>query len=51
MAASNTILALVLIGVLVLQAGQWYAEKRDWDDVAAEERKGASAKTASKKKQ
>lgn len=29
MAASNTILALVLVGVLVLQAGQWYAEKKD----------------------
>lgn len=29
LAASNTILALVLIGVLVLQAGQWYAERKD----------------------
>ena len=29
LAASNTILALVLVGVLVLQAGQWYAEKAD----------------------
>lgn len=29
LAASNTILALVLIGVLVLQTGQWYAEKRE----------------------
>jgi len=29
MAASNTILALVLMGVLVLQAGQWYAERKD----------------------
>jgi hypothetical protein len=27
LAASNTILALVLVGVLVLQAGQWYAER------------------------
>jgi len=34
LAASNTILALVLIGVLVLQAGQWYAERRDRDDAA-----------------
>ncbi|KOS16619.1 Secretory component protein SHR3 [Escovopsis weberi] len=32
LAASNTILALVLIGILVLQAGQWYAEKRDGED-------------------
>ena len=29
MSASNTILALVLVGVLVLQAGQWYAERKD----------------------
>ncbi|KAM5489674.1 Protein csh3 [Microsporum audouinii] len=28
LAASNTILALVLIGVLVLQAGQWYADRK-----------------------
>jgi hypothetical protein len=35
LAASNTILALVLLGVLVLQAGEWYAERRD-----AEERAG-----------
>ncbi|KAI9037873.1 putative secretory component protein shr3 [Aspergillus affinis] len=29
LAASNTILALVLVGVLALQAGQWYAERKD----------------------
>jgi len=29
LAASNTILALVLVGVLVMQAGQWYAERSD----------------------
>jgi ER membrane protein SH3 len=29
LSASNTILALVLVGVLVLQAGQWYAERSD----------------------
>lgn len=29
MAASNTILALVLVGILVLQAGQWYADRKD----------------------
>ncbi|KIW12350.1 hypothetical protein PV08_09627 [Exophiala spinifera] len=29
LAASNTILALVLVGVLVLQVGQWYAERVD----------------------
>lgn len=29
LAASNTILALVLVGVLVLQIGQWYAERTE----------------------
>lgn len=29
LAASNTILSLVLVGVLVLQVGQWYAERSD----------------------
>ena len=33
MAASNTILALVLVGVLVLQAGQWYAERKDQQEM------------------
>ncbi|CAD6583819.1 MAG: hypothetical protein ASARMPREDX12_001460 [Alectoria sarmentosa] len=33
MAASNTILALVLVGVLVLQAGQWYAERKEGQQV------------------
>ncbi|KAI2466623.1 Shr3 amino acid permease chaperone [Annulohypoxylon bovei var. microspora] len=32
LAASNTILALVLVGVLVLQAGQWYAERKDSEE-------------------
>lgn len=64
LAASNTILALVLVGVLVLQVGQWYAERKD----AAEEEKfekekeeksaiksqksgGHATRSASKKKQ
>ncbi|KAL1304603.1 hypothetical protein AAFC00_003572 [Neodothiora populina] len=34
LAASNTILALVLIGVLVLQAGQWYAQKKEAAEIA-----------------
>ncbi|KAI0195933.1 secretory component protein-like protein [Astrocystis sublimbata] len=67
MAASNTILALVLLGVLVLQAGQWYAERKDNEEYerlqrdAAEEQKTASEaaskpqtaaeKRAAKKKQ
>lgn len=29
LSASNTILALVLVGVIVLQIGQWYAERAD----------------------
>lgn len=33
LAASNTILALVLVGVLVLQAGQWYAERKEREEV------------------
>jgi dihydrodipicolinate reductase len=33
LSASNTILALVLVGILVLQAGQWYAERKDAQEV------------------
>lgn len=33
LAASNTILALVLVGVLILQAGQWYAERKEREEV------------------
>ena len=29
LAASNTILALILVGILVLQAGQWYAQRKE----------------------
>ncbi|KAI8632192.1 putative secretory component protein shr3 [Xylariaceae sp. FL1651] len=43
MAASNTILALVLIGVLVLQAGQWYAERKDNEEFERNEREAAAA--------
>ncbi|EKD15521.1 hypothetical protein LZ554_002492 [Drepanopeziza brunnea f. sp. 'monogermtubi'] len=64
LAASNTILALVLVGVLVLQAGQWYAERKDLDEAIKfekeQEEKNAArspkvgthaTKAASKKKQ
>lgn len=64
LAASNTILALVLIGVLVLQSGQWYAERKDADEVEKFEREqegkhvaksprngGHVTRSASKKKQ
>jgi hypothetical protein len=53
LAASNTILALVLVGVLVLQAGQWYAEQKDGDELKAEAKPKpeAGSKAATKKKQ
>jgi len=64
LAASNTILALVLVGVLVLQAGQWYAERKEQDEVAKFEKEqevkvaiknqktgGHATRSASKKKQ
>lgn len=44
MAASNTILALVLVGVLVLQAGQWYAEQKEKEEMDEMDRKAASKK-------
>ena len=49
LSASNTILALVLMGVLVLQVGQWYADrtdekaKREFERKQAEEDKAAAA--------
>lgn len=51
LAASNTILALVLIGVLFLQAGQWYAERKDQDEAAkfAEEKREKAAEKAAEK--
>lgn len=57
LAASNTILALILVGVLVLQAGQWYAEqkeKEDDEDAAAATAAGSgggATKLGTKKKQ
>jgi hypothetical protein len=52
MAASNTILALVLVGVLVLQAGQWYALRKDESEVAEFKKRRAEEKVKgnSKKK-
>ncbi|RPA85634.1 Shr3 amino acid permease chaperone [Ascobolus immersus RN42] len=38
-AASQTILALVLVGVLALQAGQWYAEAKEREEMKAIEEK------------
>ena len=64
LAASNTICALVLVGVLVLQAGQWYAQRKEaeemeeMDKARDEKRKALAEKEAegrsgkgSKKKQ
>ena len=50
-AASNTILALVLVGVLVLQAGQWYAKRAEEKEILEFERQAGEKKTAGKKKQ
>jgi len=49
-AASNTILALVLVGVLVLQAGQWYAKKAEERELAEFARQAEEKKAAGKKK-
>jgi hypothetical protein len=49
LAASNTILALVLVGILVLQAGQWYAERKDAQEdesIAAGKKKKDEAEAA-----
>lgn len=50
-AASNTILALVLVGVLVLQAGQWYALRKEEAEIKEIEEKEQERKTVGKKKQ
>lgn len=51
LAASNTILALVLIGILVLQAGQWYAQKKEELEIAEMDKKAEEKKKGNKKKQ
>ncbi|KAF2242797.1 secretory component protein-like protein shr3 [Trematosphaeria pertusa] len=50
-AASNTILALVLVGVLVLQAGQWYALRKEEAELKEIEDKAEEKKKQGKKKQ
>lgn len=50
-AASNTILALVLVGVLVLQAGQWYAKRAEEKEIEQIEKQEGEKKAAGKKKQ
>ncbi|KAK1755345.1 secretory component protein SHR3 [Echria macrotheca] len=44
--ASNTILALVLLGVMVLQCGQWYAERKEADEAWKQEVVAAAAHRA-----
>jgi len=44
LAASNTILALVLVGVLVLQVGQWYADRTDENALKAFQEKEKAEK-------
>ena len=46
LSASNTILALVLVGVLTLQAGQWYAESREEADYAEQDKQAREAREA-----
>ena len=48
LSASNTILALVLVGVLVLQAGQWYAERKEEDEAEKFEKEQGEKKDANK---
>ncbi|KAJ5287848.1 Secretory component protein shr3 [Penicillium angulare] len=51
LSASNTILALVLVGILVLQAGQWYAERKDAQEIEnLNKGEESSKKSASQKK-
>lgn len=49
LAASNTILALVLVGVLVLQAGQWYAERKEGQEEEERMRGEKSGKSGGQK--
>lgn len=46
MAASQVILALVLVGVLVLQSGQWYAERKEGEEVKKLEEEEEAARRA-----
>ena len=46
LSASHVIVALVLVGVLVLQAGQWYAERKEADDYRKAEKEAAERRAA-----
>ena len=45
LSASHTILALVLMGILVLQAGQWYAERKERQDIEEQAKSAPSGKS------
>jgi hypothetical protein len=47
---SNTILALVLVGVLVLQVGQWYAEGLETQELRLEEAQSPERRSSGPKK-
>ena len=46
LAANNAILALMLLGVLVLQCGQWYADRKQKQEEAAMKGQSAEKKKA-----
>ena len=50
LAASDTILALLLVGVLILQAGQWYANKKEADEIEEMDKKQDVKKAQQKEK-
>lgn len=43
LAASDTILALVLVGIIVLQVGQWYAERKELQELEKAQEAGAGS--------
>ncbi|KAK3066165.1 Protein csh3, partial [Teratosphaeriaceae sp. CCFEE 6253] len=49
LAASNTICALVLVGVLVLQAGQWYAQRKETEEMEEMDKVRDEKRAAAKK--
>jgi len=51
LAASNTILALVMVGVLVLQAGQWYAQRKETEEIEEMDHKRDEKKRAKEQKE
>ena len=48
-AASNTILAVILVGILILQAGQWYAQKKETAEIEEMDRVAEGRKVAREK--